>query len=172
LGQQVKADLKFVTFEKRNDRYAASLFLDEYSTIAADAEKILRKAENIYTKSLSEMMSKIAEVEQLRAQHIKTPARLIWLLGDRVFRLTWDLEKISLQINNLYAHLERDLKVKRKWLEKVIIFRRYIPDMHLIPKELNWGRCEKGTRKIAEALRDRTFKENISRGRSHKDGKL
>jgi len=38
------------------------------------------------------------------------------------------------------------LGVKKKWLEKAIIFRRYVDDKNAIPKNLNWGKCEKGTK--------------------------
>jgi len=64
------------------------------------------------------------------------------------------LAELSLEIDDVYKHLVRDLGAKRKWLEKAIIFRRYLPTQDLIPQSLNWGRCEKGTRRVAERLRD------------------
>jgi hypothetical protein len=165
----VKTDSIFVSFEKRDDRYIASLFLEQYGSIKVDAEILLRRAENTYKKSISEMKSKIEAIKNYRLRNIRTPARAIWLLGDSIFKLTSDLERLSLQINDLYTHLQRDLEVKRKWLEKVIIFRRYIPEVGFIPNELNWGKCEKGTRKVAEALKNGTY---VIEGVTHKDGKL
>ena len=99
------------------------------------------------------MRSVVREIEAYRRSHTPTPARKIWELGDAIFKLNEELERVSLQIDGLYEHLVRDLTVKRKWLEKVIIFRRHLPDDNLIPESLNWGRCEKGTRKVAERLR-------------------
>ena len=57
-----------------------------------------------------------------------------------------NLSKIDLQIDNTYYHLVRDLGVNRKWLEKVVIFRRYIQQIELIPETAIWGSFEKGTR--------------------------
>ena len=55
-------------------------------------------------------------------------------------------------MDSIYAHLTRDLDVKRKWLEKVIIFRRYIQEEAAIPKAAYWGMFEHGTRRKAEQL--------------------
>jgi len=63
-----------------------------------------------------------------------------------------NLYKLNLQIDNLYYHLTRDLNINRKWLEKVIIFRRYISDQEFIPESALWGTFEKGTKKKSLAL--------------------
>jgi hypothetical protein len=95
----------------------------------------------------------IKEIQALRNNRKLLPAFKIWQLGNAIFELQHNLNKLFLQLDGLYDHLVRDLGVKRKWLEKVIIFRRYLPDENAIPQSLNWGRCEKGTRLVAEKLR-------------------
>jgi len=67
------------------------------------------------------------------------------------------LEILGLQLDSMYKHLTRDLGVKKKWLEKVIILRRYIENEEIIPQSLNWGRCEKGTRKVAKKISEGTY---------------
>ena len=94
----------------------------------------------------------LTEIKNIRANKKPLPARFIWRLGNTIFQLVDDLQKDGFQLDGVYEHLSRDLVVKRKWLEKVIILRRYISKEDLIPETLNWGKCEKGTRKIAENI--------------------
>lgn len=142
----------FVSFEPRNGTFIGLLLMDQILESDDDLEPILRKATEIYSRSIVEMRSLVAEIESIRKKRVLLPARKIWQLGDLIFNLTNELSQLSLEIDGLYHHLVRDLGVKRKWLEKVVIFRRYIPALDAIPTTLNWGRCEKGTRRVAEVL--------------------
>jgi|GEM_PF-1121196 len=167
----MKTNLIFVSFEKSDDSYTASLFLQEYGSVRVDPESLLRRAERIYSKSVTVMESEIRAIKNYRSGKTRTPARAIWHLGDSIFKLISDLERLSVQINNLYSHLERDLEVKRKWLEKVVILRRYIDKVEYIPVELNWGQCEKGTRKAALKLTQEALAKGELRGGKSKDGR-
>jgi hypothetical protein len=118
-----------------------------------DPEPMLRKAAEVYEHSIVKMRNLVKEIQNFRDNRKLLPARKVWQLGDAVFELQHDLNRLSLQLDGLYNHLVRDLSVKRKWLEKVIIFRRYLLDENAIPQLLNWGRCEKGTRRAAEKLK-------------------
>jgi hypothetical protein len=69
-----------------------------------------------------------------------------------VFKLRDDLAELRVQLDDLYAHLTRDVGPKRKWLEKAVILRRYVNAEDIIPPSLNWGRCKDGTKRIAEQL--------------------
>lgn len=144
--------LAFVSFQPNNDQFTAFLPLEELISSQTDLAEVLNKAALVYGHSVKKMRSLIAEIEGLRITHKLVPARKIWQLGDAIFELKDNLEKYSLQVDGLYDHLVRDLRVKRKWLEKVVIFRRYLPSQDIIPQSLNWGRCEKGTRRVAEGL--------------------
>jgi hypothetical protein len=155
MGEEVTADkLAFVAFEPGDGQFVALLSIQGLLTGDKDPEAVLRTAAKVYERSILRMKSLVAEIQAHRARRKLVPARKIWHLGDAIFDLTGQLEELSLQMDRLYDHLVRDLGAKRKWLEKVIIFRRYLPDEALIPESLNWGRCEKGTRKAAERLRD------------------
>ena len=145
--------LAFVSFQPGNSGFTAFMSMEELISSERDPEPELRKAIEVYECSITRMRCLVTEIQGLRANHKLLPARKVWQLGDAIFGLRNDLEKLSIQMNGLYNHLVRDLGVKRKWLEKVIIFRRYLPEEDVIPESLNWGRCEKGTRRVAERLR-------------------
>lgn len=145
-------NLIFVSFEPNNGQFRAYIPMEEVFASQTELSKVLNKSVNVYYQSIKEMRSLIAEINSLRAHRQAVPASTVWLLGDFIFHLVDNLEKLGLQIDGMYNHLARDLNVKRKWLEKVIIFRRYLPTRNVIPDWLNWGKCEKGTRKVAEAL--------------------
>jgi len=144
----------FVTVEPSDSRFRAFVSIESLMSMEGDPEPVLQKAAELYENALMNMRPLIVDIEAHRAHHKPIPARMIWKLGDTVFQLRSQLEALSLQLNDVYAHLVRDLDVKRKWLEKVIILRRYLPTEDLIPQHLNWGRLEKGTRRLAERLRD------------------
>jgi hypothetical protein len=155
MGKKVNSNkLTFVAFEPRNGRFLALLSVEGLIFGEKDPDLILQDAAKIYGDSILKLRSLIREINAVRIARKNISARKIWEIGDVIFVLKDRLEKISLQIDNIYSHLVRELGVKRKWLEKVVTFRRYIPSKELIPKSLNWGRCEKGTRRVAERLRD------------------
>ncbi len=146
--------LTFVAFEPRNDTFVAFMPMEALVSTSEDPASMVRQAAKLYEDSIRAMRTSIDQIQRNRTSHTPTPARKIWELGNVIFGLCEELDRLSLQIDGLYEHLTRDLAVKRKWLEKVIILRRYLPDVSAIPESLSWGRCEKGTRKIAERLRD------------------
>jgi hypothetical protein len=149
----IKDKLAFISFEPVDKRFRAYLSMEELISSDKDPELTLRKSVKIYENSIIKMRTFIKEIQDIRCNHKHLPARKVWQLGNAIFELQGKLNKLSLQLDGLYDHLVRDLGVKRKWLEKVIIFRRYLPDKKAIPQSFNWGRCEKGTRRIAEKLR-------------------
>jgi len=131
--------------------------MEELISSDNDPELTLRKAAKVYEHSIARMRNIVKEIQNFRDNRKLLPARKVWQLGDSIFELQNNLNTLSLQLDGLYDHLVRDLGVKRKWLEKVIIFRRYLPDENAIPQSLNWGHCEKGTRRVAEKLRRAYF---------------
>jgi hypothetical protein len=154
LGEEVKSDkLMPITFECRDGRFMAFLSVEGLLSLEEDPEPLLRKATAEYEQAIRRMRLLIQQVEKLRSDRKPIPAHKVWEWGDAIFRLTHQLAKLSLRLDQLYQHLARDLGVKRKRLEKVVILRRYLPRKELIPEGLNWGRLEKGTRKAAERLR-------------------
>jgi hypothetical protein len=155
MGEEVTTDkLAFVAFQPRDGQFVALLSIEGLLTGDKDPEAVLRTAAKVYERSILRMKSLVAEIQAYRARRKLVPARKVWRMGDAIFGLQSDLEKLALQIDRLYDHLARDLGAKRKWLEKAVILRRYLPDEALIPQSLNWGRCEKGTRQVAERLRE------------------
>jgi len=149
----VKANnFSFISIEPKNGNFVASMSMEGFIDNEVDPEVLTRNAINIYEKYIKRMRNFIGGIQDDRKKRKPIFARKIWQLGNAIFKMTEELENLSLYLDNLYYHLTRDLGVKRKWLEKVVIFRRYILEVSLIPKSLNWGRCEKGTRNIAEKI--------------------
>ena len=145
-------DLSFISFEPSAERFTAFLALESFTTSTADPEVLLEEASLLYEQSITRLRHLLSQVDRIRNSGRVIPARKIWDIGNAIFKLTKDMAKLSVQIDDLYAHLVRDLQVNRKWLEKVITFRRYLPQKKYIPPSLNWGKCEKGTRRVAKRL--------------------
>jgi hypothetical protein len=146
--------LIFISFKNDNDKYNSFIDVDSFLSTEDDIELITKKAASIYSNLIIKMKDKINEIETYRRKRCPLPTRKIWELGDIIFKLVEDLNELNLQIDGIYNHLERDLNVKRKWLEKVIILRRYVPEETMIPEYLNWSKCEKGTRRVAEQIKN------------------
>ena len=148
-----KNNLTLISFKPNEGHFITFLPIERFLSSERDLEPILKEASQLYEHSIGKMRSAVNEINTFRNERRLLPARRIWKLGNLIFELVENLEKLSLQIDGIYDHLVRELNVKRKWLEKVIIFRRYLPNECAIPESLNWGRCEKGTRRAAEKLR-------------------
>ncbi|MCE2462862.1 MAG: hypothetical protein J4F46_02965 [Dehalococcoidia bacterium] len=146
--------LTFVSLEPRNAGFTAFVPMENLASVDDDPELLLRAVSTTYARYIGLMRSLKADTDNLRKKHIPIPARKVWELGDIIFDLRRELSQQAFELDGLYDHLVRDLGVKRKWLEKVIIFRRYLPRKAIIPESLPWGRCEKSTRKVAESLRE------------------
>ncbi len=144
--------LLFVSFQPRGEGFTGLLPMEAALSVVDDPESVLRKAAAAYSRYIRRMRALVGEIESVRASRRPIPARMLWDLGDLIFRLTKTLAGLSLQVDDLYTHLVRDIGIPRKRLEKIVILRRYVPRKTLIPKDLNWGRCEKGTRAVAERL--------------------
>lgn len=145
--------LIFVSFEPVEKKYRAYLSIEEAIFGRNDPQTIVQKACVIYEDAIRRMKSQIASIRAARASRRLVTAREVWSVGDTIFSLVNNLRKIGLQIDGVYDHLTRDLGEKKKWFEKAIILRRYVPDIKLIPESLNWGRLEKSTRRKAEKLK-------------------
>jgi len=144
--------LAFVSFDPTGDGFRASLSVEGLISMDREPVETLRRASEIYERSVAKMRGLVGEIKSVRTGPRPVPARKVWELGNEIFQLTSGLERLSVQLDGVYKHLVRDLDVKKKWLEKVVILRRYLPHRRAIPKSLCWGRCEKGTRRTAEKL--------------------
>ena len=153
----MKNEPTFVSFKKNREKYDAFIAIDGFFSSNDDLEALLHKASTLYGSYIFQMRASISDITAFRNNRRPLPARKIWRLGDLIFKLVDELNQLSLQIDGIYDHLERDIEAKRKWLEKVIIFRRYIPEERVIPEHLNWGKCEKGTRRVAELIQKGVF---------------
>lgn len=153
MGKQMKpVNLSFVSFEPRGDTFLAFLPMEGVLSASESSTSRLKEASEVYENALVSMRAILEEMKRVKLNREPLLAVHAWNLGDLAFGLVDNLKRMGMQLNGFYEHLTRDLNVKRKWLEKVIIFRRHLPARRLIPPSLTWGRCDHGTRKIAEML--------------------
>ena len=148
-----------VSFKPQGSEFLAYIPVYQFLAGDSDFERLLHRASKLYGDAINKMQTIIEEISELRLKREIIPAVKVWMLGDSIFNFVNDLNQLNMRPDGLYDDLTRDLQVKRKWLEKVIIFRRYLPDKKAIPPSLNWGKVEKGTRKAAEQL-SKSYQEN------------
>lgn len=144
--------LVFVSFEPRADGFEAFAVFGDTPPDMGNLEQALRDAAVVYSKTVAAVRVSLESISATRARREHVPARVVWRVGDAVFELQRTLEGRSMQINGLYEHMKRDTGMKRQWLEKAVIFRRYLPDPSLIPRSLNWGRCSGAPGRAAAEL--------------------
>lgn len=145
--------LQFVSFNPSNGSFNGFLSIGVAFEVEDDPQILIKKAVGVYEKYIRKMRLMVEDLNEARLKHIPVPASKIWVFGNNIFMLKNELEYLGLQVDGLYEHLSRDLSVKRKWLEKVVILRRYIPSKNIIPRASKWGAFEKGTAKKARALK-------------------
>ena len=148
----IPTNLIFVAFEPNNNKFNGLLAMDGMLTLSVEHESLIENAAHIYTTYIHNMRVILDRVTSIKAKRQVIPASLMWELGDLILNLVDEMGMISLQIDGLYDHLTRDLNVRRMWLEKVIIFRRHLSDISIIPADLNWGKCRDAPRKVADML--------------------
>lgn len=149
----ISKNLAFIAVKPIGNQFRAYLSMEAAIISEKDPKELLQEATNIYEDAIGKMTQIVDEIRDARKNRRPVGARQIWQLGDFIFRLRDQLEEIGLQLDSVYEHLARDLEVKSKWLEKVIILRRYLPDKKQLPESLNWGRLEKGTSRKAKQLK-------------------
>ena len=143
--------LFFISFIPESNKFRGSLSFEAFNS-ENNPQTLIKKAETIYSEYIRRMRIQLNHLRELRVKKISIPVLNIWEIGNLIFALKADLDKVGLQVDNLYSHLVRDLGVKRKWLEKVVILRRYISCKKLIPKNIKWGSFEHSTARKAKDL--------------------
>lgn len=144
--------LTFVAFEPREEGFTASIPMEQLDSLGEHPDLLLEKAGAIYAQAVKEMQRLLSEMADMKAKRQPVPARIVWKLGDIIFNLSYGLRQASLELDDLYSHLTRDLDVKRMWLEKVVILRRYIARQDTIPETLKWGQFYSAPKKTAMNL--------------------
>lgn len=153
MGSKVmRAEPSFVSIKPSNGGFRAYLAIEKALESGEKADELAARAADIYSKSIKEMILLVRAINACRENRRPVGSRIIWRLGDLIFSLRAGLAGHGLQLDGVYEHLTRDLNVKTKWLEKVIILRRNIPKEELIPESLNWGRLEKGTSRKSKLI--------------------
>ena len=143
----------FVAFTQANGRHNCSIEIEAAFLAKRDLERLLMRASRVYAKHINSLISAIEAITEIRLRRKVIPLKRVWKIGDIIFNLVKELGDLDLELDDLYYHLVRDLNVKRKWLEKVIILRRYIDNDNVMPDSLSWGQFEKGTKRKAQQIK-------------------
>ena len=86
-GQVIMKKLIFVSFNVKDGKFVGSLSLDAVFESKKDPEVILYKTTKVYEKSVQEMRSINRKIEAIRSTHQKIPAKMMWKLGNAIFKL-------------------------------------------------------------------------------------
>jgi len=142
----------FVSFKPQNDHFVGFVSIEVASNNVLDPENLVKHCTKIYNQSIAKMRQKFDEINSYKNINKPIPARKVWELGNLIFKMQNRFQNENVSLDGVYDHLERDLNVRRKWLVKVIILRRYIPNSTIIPISTSWGYFDKSTRKKALEL--------------------
>jgi hypothetical protein len=140
----------FISFSKTQNGFVGAVELSTLGSID-NLELLVKNAEKKYSLYIAKMLNVLAKIDSNKNNSKPVYASDVWELGNLAFKLKDDLSKLSLQLDDLYAHLCRDLNIKRKRLEKIIILRRYITNKRIL-HGLNWGFFDHSTKKKAQLL--------------------
>ncbi len=153
MGDRLKNQpLLTITFKRVGSGFTGLIPIGSFLSAEGDLHKKLQTASKAYGDALVEMRESLVAIQAFGKRRAHAPARLVWRLGNGVFALRQRLAQLSFEVDGLYDHLCRDLAMNRKWLEKVVILRRYVPRESLLPTSLTWGQIDKGTRRKLQAM--------------------
>ena len=144
-------DRASVVFKRRNDTYQGSIPLSDLALLPADPSETMRAVANIYERALREIRSWQKDVKAIRQAKAMLSARKAWELGDIVYRLDDALAQYSCKLEDMYGHLSQHAKTV-KGLGRYVSFRRYLPDVSVIPEFLTWHSVEKKPKTAAQAI--------------------
>jgi len=146
---------RFVAFEPRGDGYIVFFPLEEAMSEAdpKDLGALSEAALELYRSHVCEVRRLLALNAVDKESRRPIPAERVWRVGEAVMGLKSRLADLSLEVDNLYAHLCRDADASLAWLGRAVTFRRYLPDADKIPPGLTWRKCEKAPRGAALAIR-------------------
>jgi len=132
--------------------FIAAVSIEDIINISENMDDLLIQASKIYSLSIRRMRMILKEKEEKRKSSRRVPAVLVWDLGDAVIRLVKRLSLNNLELEDLYGHLVRDLKISKSTIAKAIILRRYILERKLLPPTLNWGAFSNSPKRFALKL--------------------
>ncbi len=154
MGKNIKKNLEKigVSIQKSKYGFVAAVSIQDLARFYGKIEKQLTWASKNYEIHLKKMQKILEGTNILQKKGKKVPAALMWDLGDTAFKLIDSFSEKGLDFVGFYSRLTEDLKISKTTLSKVLIFRRYLQDRSLIPKNLNWGRVKDNAKQCALEL--------------------
>ena len=143
-----------ITFELSQDGFIALVSIEDLISNNKTLDELLNWAAKIYTIAIKKLKILIKKKEKIKTEKILVPALLIWNFGDIIIKLVNKLLIKNLEIEDLYKHLERDLKVSRSTVANAVTFRRYISNRKILPLGLSWSSVKGKPKKFALELLD------------------
>lgn len=141
----------FISFEPSGLKFDGFLSITAIND-KVNTEKLASNASRIYQKGIQLLKLILNKINIDKIENKSAHAKYMWQFGDTVYKIKNHLGVLGLEVDDMYAHITRDVVVKKRWLQKVIIFRRYISDGSIIPKNSRWTYFEENTKKKAISL--------------------
>jgi len=136
-----------IIFQQTQAGIIASLALNDLNETTKDVDTLLNEATKIYSSATINMKKILDKNRKLRSKNKEIPARLMWDLGDSIFKLVDELRNKNLILENIYDNLTRDINTSSGTLKRVLSLRRCIHDRESLPENLNWGSLKGAPRK-------------------------
>jgi len=143
----------FISFEKKRGGFVGYLSMESLSNAEIDHNRVIMDAVKVYSVFIRYAKRKINGLQREKKQKGFILARSMWKLGDKIFQLVDDLKAMGLEIDDLYAHLTRDLNKNKTWLSRVIAFRSHVQYQRDVQKDARWSRFVESPRKQIELMR-------------------
>ncbi len=138
----MRTDRIWVYFLKSGNGYLASTSLDKFEAASDNTKDLLIKAGKIYEKYIKKMSGLYRERDLLKAKHKVIKPALMWEIGDGIFSMLEELNKLGISVEDLYGSLSRDLNISRTTIKRLISLRRYFKSKNEIPAGLSWGKIK------------------------------
>lgn len=144
--------LASISFRKRGGLYQGLVPLGDLVSLHNDPAETMLALTISYAGSLEEIRKWRRRANALRKKRQALPAAKAWALGNIVHELNTNMANHGCKIDDPYGHLERHARLRRKWLQPFVTFRRYVPNAENIPGNLKWHEVMKAPKLIGESI--------------------
>lgn len=138
--------------EHTEGQFRGSVPLGDLALLSDDPAETMRSVAVIYQDALNEIKRWQEDAKPLRQSKTPLSARKAWELGDILHRLNDGLAEHGCCLENPYGHFEQHAGIPYKRAGDFVTFRRYVPAMELIPKDLKWSSVIKTVKSSGQAI--------------------
>lgn len=141
-----------VYFISRGNKYLASVSFIDFDDFTEDLKNKLEKAARIYEKHIKIIKKLLIIRDNFKSTKNVLTSRFMWMMGDKIFVMIDELDKIGITIDCLYDNLTRDLNISRTTLKRLISLRRYFNNINELPPKLCWSKIKDAPKKYSPRI--------------------